>query len=268
MVCDPRAPFLRADDTGVLRGDGIFERFLIRQGRPRHLDDHLARLERSARVTELAVPGPQEWREAVGLTVESWRGPEEWEMRLVCTRGPEGGGPVTAYTLAQELSERVLRQRANGVALVTLYRSYCAGVQAEEAPWLLLGAKTLSYAVNVAAKRYAQAQGADDAIFVEHDGAVLEGPTSAVVASFGRRLVSPPASLGILDSISTNWLLRAARERGWEVSRSALSVSDLFAADGVWLSSSLNFARAHTLDGKALPVPPAHAEMAELAAQS
>src|ERR1700677_1233095 len=41
VVVDPRAPYLRADDLGVLRGDGVFERFLVRAGQPRHLEDHL-----------------------------------------------------------------------------------------------------------------------------------------------------------------------------------------------------------------------------------
>ena len=48
-------------------------------------------------------------------------------------------------------------------------------------PWLLAGAKTLSYAVNMAALRHAERHGAGDVIFVSSDGYVLEGPRSTVV---------------------------------------------------------------------------------------
>lgn len=51
-----RSPFLRADDMGVLRGDGVFERFIVNAGQPRHLEDHIARLARSAGSIGLALP--------------------------------------------------------------------------------------------------------------------------------------------------------------------------------------------------------------------
>ena len=267
VLADPRSAFLRPDDLGVLRGDGVFERFCVRSGRPRHLEEHLERMARSAEMVDLSIPPAAAWRDAVGLAAGAWAGPEEWEMRLVCTRGPEEGGPPTAYVLGQELAASVLRQRKEGVAVVTLERCLPSGA-GEAAPWLLLGAKTLSYAPNMAARRWAESHGADDAIFVGTDGKIWEAETSAVVAAFGRRLVSPPPSVGILDSVSVKRLFAAAPAAGWEARREDLTVDDLFAADGVWLSSSLRFARVHTIDGKALVPAPAHGELAALAGAS
>jgi 4-amino-4-deoxychorismate lyase len=152
--------------------------------------------------------------------------------------------------------------------VITISRGLSSGL-AEEAPWLLLGAKTLSYAVNMAAIRWAESRGADDAVYVGADGAVWEAGTSAVVACFGTgKLISPPPSVGILASISVARLFDAAGAAGWEVAREELSVDDLFGADGVWLCSSLRFSRVHTLDGKALPAAPAHEELARLAVSS
>lgn len=273
VAADPGAGLLRADDLGVLRGDGVFERFVVRGGEPRHLHDHLARMVHSAEMVSLELPSLAAWREAVAAGVDAgvavWSGLEEWEMRLVCTRGREAGGAPTAYVLGQPLTEELLRQRRSGVAVVTLERGMESGI-GERAPWLLLGAKTLSYALNMAARRWAQSQGADDAVFVGPDGKIWEAETSAVVAAFGRRLVSPPPSIGILASISVERLFEAARSAGWETERADLGVDDLLASDGVWLSSSLRFARVHTLDGKVLPPAPAPAdeELAALAAAS
>jgi len=244
----------------------VFERFLVNGGQPRHLEDHLGRLARSAGSIGLLLPSPVAWRQAVTAGIAAWLGSQEWEMRLVCTRGPEEGGPPTAYVLGQELSPRLLRQRADGVSVVTISRGLPSGL-VEEAPWLLLGAKTLSYAVNLAGARWAESRGADDAIYVGTDGTVWEAGTSAVVACFGRsRLVSPPASVGILASISVSRLFEAAEAAGWEVAREDLSVDDLFGADGLWLSSSLRLTRVHTLDGKGLAPAAAHEELVALAA--
>ena len=63
------------------------------------------------------------------------------------------------------------------------------GLPAEGAgdmPWLLAGAKTPSYAVNMAALRHAERLGAGDVIFVSSEGYLLEGPRSTVVTGRSR----------------------------------------------------------------------------------
>ena len=59
---DPQAPLLHADDLAVVRGDGIFESLLVRDGRPCLLEAHLARLTQSARMTDLPAPDLPRWR--------------------------------------------------------------------------------------------------------------------------------------------------------------------------------------------------------------
>jgi 4-amino-4-deoxychorismate lyase len=104
-----------------------------------------------------------------------------------------------------------------------------------------MGAKSLSYAVNMAAQRWARAHHADDAIFAAAGGLVREATTSAVVIARGQQLLSPPVSLGILPSITVGRLFACAAAAGWETGFDRLTVDDLRRADGVWLLSSVRY---------------------------
>ncbi len=258
---DPQAPLLHADDLAAVRGDGIFETVLVRDGRPCLLEAHLARLTHSAQLLDLPAPDLPRWRAAVEIAVRRWLadGGDEGVLRLVCSRGRESGtdAVVTAYATIGQLPARVADVRRNGVAALTLDRGLSAdGIDAM--PWLLAGAKTLSYAVNMAALRHAERHGAGDVVFVSADGHILEGPRSTVVIATsspdGRTcLLTPPPWYPILRGTTQQALFEVARNKGYDCDYQALKPADLVAAQGVWLVSSITLAaRVHTLDGVAL----------------
>jgi 4-amino-4-deoxychorismate lyase len=267
---DPSAPLLFADDLAAVRGDGIFETLLVRDGRPCLLESHLARLSQSARMTDLPTPDFPRWRAAIAAGVERWcaDGGAEGVLRLVYSRGRESGSPPTSFATIGALAARVADARRHGVAALTLAR----GVPAEGAadmPWLLAGAKTLSYAVNMAALRHAERQGAGDVIFVSSEGHVLEGPRSTVVIATelegNLTLLTPPPWYPILRGTTAQALFEVARNKGYDCDYRVLRPADLFAAQGVWLVSSITLAaRVHTLDGKLLRPAPLAGEFAEL----
>ena len=263
---DPQVPLLHADDLAAVRGDGIFETLLIREGRPCLLDAHLGRLAHSAQLVDLPAPDTARWRAAVDVAVEAWSagGGNEGVLRLVYSRGREHGSAPTAYATVGAVPARVHAVRRDGLAALTLERGLAAdGIDAM--PWLLAGAKTLSYAVNMAALRHAERHGAGDVIFVSTDGHILEGPRSTVVIATptpeGRTcLLTPPPWYPILRGTTQQALFEVARNKGYDCDYQALAPADLFAAQGVWLVSSITLAaRVHTLDGK----PLAHAPLAD-----
>lgn len=265
-LADPDRPLIRVDDLGLMRGDGIFETILVVDGRPRELGPHLDRLARSAAMLDLPAPDRAAWERVAALVLANWTGGPELALKLVYTRGVEGGdGTPTGYAMAMDIGPAVLRQRAAGLAAVTLERGIEPGA-AERAPWLLLGAKSLSYAVNMAALREAARRGADEVIFTETGDSVLEGPTSSVVVAKGRTLRTPPAQLGILPGTTQAALFRAAERAGWSVKVEPVRVAELHDADAVALVSSVRrITRVHTLDGAALPDSSAvHAELTAL----
>jgi 4-amino-4-deoxychorismate lyase len=265
-LADPDQPRIRVDDLGLTRGDGVFETVLVVEGAPRELTAHLDRLVRSSAMLDLPEPDLDAWRACVALVLDNWTGAREMALKLVYTRGVDGGdGTPTGFALGLDIAPAVLRQQSEGVAVVTLDRGVEPGA-AERAPWLLLGAKSLSYAVNMAAGREAARRGADEVIFTETGDTVLEGPTSTVVVADGRTLRTPPAQLGILPGTTQAALFRAAQKAGWSVKVEPLTVADLHSADTVALVSSVRkITRVHTLDGKVLPdSTDVHAELSAL----
>ncbi|UVJ39220.1 aminodeoxychorismate lyase [Arthrobacter sp. CJ23] len=257
-IVDPSQPQLMATDLGATRGDGVFESLLAVEGRARKVQAHLNRLGTSAEALDLVIPAQDAWRRAIDTAITEFRSthpaptPAEDEVvvKLLVTRGVEGAAGSTCWVQASPSPAGSRRQRETGIDVVLLDRGFDTDA-GERAPWLLLGAKTLSYAVNMAALRYAHKQGADDAIFTSTDGRVLEGPTSTVLlahletADDGtgsktiRRLITPQLDSGILPGTSQGALFAAAKAAGWELGYGPLVPQDLFDADAVWLISSI-----------------------------
>jgi 4-amino-4-deoxychorismate lyase len=253
-LADPDSPLIRVDDLGLMRGDGVFETILVVDGKPRELTPHLDRLDRSAAMLDMLPPPRAEFERAVELVIGNWTGGREFALKLVYTRGVEGGdGTPTGFALGMEIGAKVLKQRAEGLSAVTLDRGIEPDL-ADRAPWLLLGAKSLSYAINMAAIREAERRGAAEVIFTTSNGSVLEGPTSTVVLVRGKTLVTPPSKLGILPGTTQYALFRAAERAGWTVLVEPIQTSELYDAEGVFLASSVRkITRVTTLDGKQLP---------------
>jgi 4-amino-4-deoxychorismate lyase len=132
---------------------------------------------------------------------------------------------------------------------VLLDRGYRHDV-AQTSPWLLAGAKSLSYAVNRAAFREAARRGADDALFVSSDGYLLEGAVSNLVLVTGTRMTTPRTDLGILEGTTQHDIFTWAETQGFSTSYELLTPDDLAAADAAWLVSSVRHAAAvRAVDG-------------------
>ena len=269
-ILAPDAPLICPDDLAAVRGDGVFESLLVRDGGACLVAAHLDRLAHSAKLMDLPEPDPTSWRRAIDMAARRWTAStaDDGAMRLLYGRGRESGSAPTAYVTVNPLAERIAGARRNGIAAITLPHVLPAtGVDAM--PWLLAGAKTLSYAVNMAALRHAARHGAGDAIFVSSDGYILEGPRSTVViaADMGGTtgLLTPPPWYPILRGTTQQALFQVARAKGYDCDYRALRLADLAVSQGIWLVSSITLAaRVHTLDGRKLPQPTLAAEFAEL----
>ncbi len=239
----PATPVLRADDAGVTRGDGCFEGCRVVTATDGasvvdKLDAHLARMRRSAAALGIEFDEAA-WRALVEKATAAWPAPGEAAMKLVLTRGsPPDNVPAGLLTI-NPLPEDYPRQRREGIRVLTLTRGTTSTAFAD-APWLLGGVKTLSYAVNMAALREAERRGADDVIFLSADGRVLESPVSSVVWCRDRTLhTTPLGPSGILGGTTQQLLFERAPAAGWTTAIAEACLDELHAADAVWLIGSV-----------------------------
>jgi branched-chain amino acid aminotransferase len=227
-VMDAADATIPVTDEGLLRGDGVFEVIRLYAGRPYALDEHLARMERSAANLRLPADVATLRSDVEGLLGRA--GEVDALLRLVVTRGGR------RLALIEPLPEHPPSIR---LATVTF------------APTRVLdGIKSLSYAGNMLATRLAKERGADEALLVTPHGRVLEGPTSTFMWASGGTLRTPPLGEHILDSITRRRLLEEL-----EVVEETCSLDDLAGADEAFLTSTVREVQAvAAIDDAELPV--------------
>lgn len=259
-VVDAAAPALSVGELSTQRGDGVFESIGVIDGHAQEVVAHLERLANSARLCDLPIPHREQWQQAVAVAAAQCPA-GECVIKLILSRGVEHGPTPTAWVTAAPAAD-FTAVRQTGIKVVTLDRGYGLDV-AERAPWLLLGAKTLSYAVNMAALREAHRRGADDAIFLSSDGFVLEAPTASLILRFGDRFMTPAPAGGILHGTTQLSVYEYLSDRGFDAGYDRIPASDLTRADAAWLVSSVRLAVPITvIDG--VEVPADHALTADV----
>ncbi|WP_438352248.1 aminotransferase class IV [Microbacterium sp. CJ88] len=249
---DPAAPALSVGELSTQRGDGIFESIGVVDGHAQEVEPHLERLAHSAAICDLPVPHLAQWREAIALAADRC-GAGEAVIKLILSRGVEHGPAPTAWVTAAPAADNS-RVRVDGVRVVTLDRGIDSAAAAR-APWLLLGAKTLSYAVNMAAIREAKRRGADDAVFVSSDGMLFEAPTASVILRIGDLFVTPAPTGSILRGTTQMSAFAWLDAQGLVTEYRDVPASALPRADAAWLVSSVRLAApVVSVDGAAIPV--------------
>jgi branched-chain amino acid aminotransferase len=210
-ACEAMIP---ATDDGLIRGDGAFDAFIVRDGRPFARGAHLDRLERSCEVLRLPFSRPE----------------LEVDVDLLLTMAPPGD--VVARVILTRGGRRLCRLEGLG-DIEELTRPIRVLPVVYDPSVLLDGVKTLSYAANMLATRRAAEAGYDEALLVGSDGTVLEGPTCSVFWVSRGRLRTPALDTGILASITRRVILDSLR-----VEEGAYSFEDLIEADEAFLAST------------------------------
>jgi branched-chain amino acid aminotransferase len=220
-----------ATDEGLLRGDGAFEVIRVYDGQPFALEEHLARLERSASNLRLAVDVEAVRADAWRLLAHAGVGPDHELLRIVITRG----GRRLLMTEPMHAQPELIRLRS-----VTYSPTR-----------VLDGVKSLSYGANMLATRLARERGFDEALLVTPHGRVLEAPTSSIFWVAEGSLFTPPLDEHILASITRAVVLAVtgAAER-------SCTLDELLGASEAFLASTTREVQpVGAIDGREFEAP-------------
>jgi branched-chain amino acid aminotransferase len=239
-------PHLSAFDRGFQLGDGVFETLRSRAGRTTELDQHLARLERSASGLGIRLPDGAAATISAAidelLAAEGLAGPDgDAALRITVSRGPFFGRgllppdeapPPTIVVQAWPVAPPPAGHIERGLHLVP-----SAVRRDPSSP--LAPLKTTSRADYVFARLEARTAGADDALFLTIDGDLSEATTANVFLVRGTELATPSLECAILPGTTRDWILAWAGDAGLTTSETRLSPDDLAGADEAFLSSSV-----------------------------
>lgn len=249
------------NDRGFQYGDGFFETLRAEEGRPRFLEEHLARLQASALAFRIPFPREFPWEERVRRVLAANaldRGPAR--VKIMLTRGvaPGLGLPGEAHPtlviLAEPYAPPSPEEYARGWSLATF---------PERRTHFLGRHKSLNYLFYLAARQYALDRGAKEALILEADGLVSEGAATSLIYAAGRGFYTPQAP-SALPGVTIGVLGRGLARRGLSLQAVPTAISRLTAAAGLWLANSLmGIMPVSSWDGRVLPISPETAKLQE-----
>ena len=225
----PGEATISINDIAVLRGYSVFESLRTYNRRPFRLDEHLARLYRSAELIEMTIPWSREYISDVIRDIIARNVYKHASIRLLVTGGVSEDGILpsdtpTLVVMITKLAERDMELFSRGCKLIT---TKLQRISPE--------AKTANYIAAVRALKEAVRRDAADALFVNERGHVLEATRSNFFVFREDTLVTPRK--GILIGITRNVVLELARGR-FRVEERPILLEELTLVDEAFTTSS------------------------------
>ncbi len=242
-----------AFDRGFSYGDGLFETIRAYAGWVFGLERHLARLKKGA--DQIGIPfEPEPWRRVMAELLRRNRlQAADASLRLTVTRGPDVLGSLlppdaslspTLLLVTRPLDAGIAERQQVGIGTVTVHWG---------SPFNPLQIKSLDYLYNMLAMAQAHREGAQEALFVDRDGTIVEGTTSNVFSVSKGMLTTPPESSGLLPGITREVVIELAKKEGLILREAPLPLQDLLASEEAFLTGSLKeIMPLITVDGRTI----------------
>jgi len=236
---DPAEAKISVFDHGVLYGDGVFEGIRLYQNNVFRLEEHLERLEYSAKAILLKIPlTRQELSQAVCETCRQSNLTDGY-IRLVVTRGVGDLGlspwlcpKPSVFIIADKIALYPPEYYAKGLEIVTV------PTRRTNPAALSPAVKSLNYLNNILAKIEARQFGALEAIMLNDQGFVAECTGDNVFIVHKGKLYTPAAQQGALKGITRDTIFAIAQEIGVPLEEHDLTRYDLWNADECFLTGT------------------------------
>lgn len=226
-------------DHGLLYGDGIFEGIRVYRKCVYRLDEHLERLEYSAKAILLTLPYTR--HELAEAVCESCRlnGISDGYIRLIVTRGEGSLGlsptsckrPCTII-IADTIALYPKECYSEGLAIVTV------PTRRTNPAALNPGVKSLNYLNNIMAKMEAAQWGALEAIMLKDQGYVAECTGDNLFIVHRGKLFTPDAANGALRGITRQAVMDLAKSLDLEMRECNLTRYEIWNADECFLTGT------------------------------
>jgi branched-chain amino acid aminotransferase len=227
-------------DHGLLYGDGVFEGIRSYNGRVFKLEEHLVRLEESAKAIMLTIPlSRAEMQKAVLDTMRA-NSLKDGYIRLVVTRGVGDLGldpkkcreKGTVIIIADKITLYPEEHYRNGLEVVTVATR--RNLPEAVSPKI----KSLNYLNNIMAKIEANNAGVLEAIMMSADGWVAECTGDNIFIVRNGKLLTPPTHIGALDGITRATVMGLAERMGIPCSEALFTRYDVFNAEECFLTGT------------------------------
>ena len=227
-------------DHGLLYGDGLFEGIRVYGGRVFKLDEHVARLYYSAKALNINIPATQQTTREIILETVRANGHREGYVRVTVTRGTGLGldpkhikGEANVYISCEQLALYPPEMYENGLIVATVStrlpspdvidpRVKCTG----------------KYINNIMAKAEANRSGAGEGLMLTREGYVGEATGDNIFLVKNGQLLTPPATIGILQGITRDTVITLAEEAGISVFEPIMTQYDVYNADEAFLTGT------------------------------
>jgi branched-chain amino acid aminotransferase len=236
-------------DSIVQGGDGVWEGVRVYNGRIFCLDEHLNRMQESAKTLAFEnIPSNEQIKKAIFETLKANGQKDETHIRLTLTRGlktTSGMDPrlnqfgCTLIVLA-EWKRPIYPTEGISLATASTRRNSPQNLDSKIHHNNLIN--------NILAKIESNLAGADDAIMLDLNGFVSE--TNATnIFMFKNRVLFTPHADACLPGITRKNIIRLAKENDIACIERNISLSELYNADEVFTTGTMGeLTKVHTID--------------------
>lgn len=222
------------EDRGYQFGDGIYEVIGVYQSKPFLMDEHLQRLQRSAKEINLNLPFYSDDLKGKLIKLQEENNIVEGLIYLQVSRGV---APRTHELPSDPVTPVVVAYTKPLGDLTKLQESGNNAILEEDIRWLRCDIKTLNLLPNTMAKQKAVEHDAVEAI-LHRENIVTEASASNVFIVKNNVLYTHPANNYILNGITRQKLIEIAKKLSIPVQEESFTVDELLHADEVFITAT------------------------------